>query len=136
MSVHFKKVPHPSSSSHHRLHHHQHSINKGSWFGFLGKFLSYVLLTIIGVRMSFTFVGEYDLEGFMSKISGQTTCEDRDSNCPSFLSQPGGGCDNRPEWMLVNCAKSCKSCHLTDPFIRCTRKILKISETPAYKPGN
>lgn len=83
MSVHFKKAPHPS----HR--------KTSSWFGFVGKFLSYIILTIIGVRMSFTLYGEYDLEGFLSKVNGKATCEDRDMNCHSFIKS--GGCNTRPE---------------------------------------
>lgn len=85
MSVHFKKAPHPS----HRHH------SRGSWINTIGKILAYIILTIIGVRMSFSLYGEYDLEGFLTKVSGKATCEDRDMNCHQYIE--AGGCDTRPE---------------------------------------
>lgn len=87
MSVHFKKASHPS------IHRSNHS--RGSWIGFIGKSLSYIILTIIGVRISFSLYGEYDLEGFLAKVTGKTTCEDLDPNCPAFIK--ADGCDVRPE---------------------------------------
>ena len=37
--------------------------------------------------------------------------------------------------MIVNCANSCHSCELRDPKLRCNRKTLNMTTTPAYLPG-
>lgn len=39
-------------------------------------------------------------------------------------------------WMIVNCAKSCKMCHMRDARIRCNRERLGIDMNPIYQPGD
>lgn len=61
-------------------------------------------------------------------------CVDRYDECVAFRDQ--GECVNTPGWMIINCPKSCKSCHLRDPTLRCDKKFLNISLEPAYVPGD
>jgi hypothetical protein len=61
-------------------------------------------------------------------------CNDRNENCAIFVAQ--GECTKNPGWMIVNCPKSCDSCHLLDRKIRCQRSFLNISTDPAYHPGD
>ena len=37
--------------------------------------------------------------------------------------------------MTINCAASCKMCHLRDPVVRCDRNRLNLTSIPAYAPG-
>jgi len=63
-----------------------------------------------------------------------TDCSDRHQQCIQFERQ--GECNNNPGWMIVNCPKSCKACHLRDAKVRCQRATLNISTEPIYKPGD
>lgn len=60
-------------------------------------------------------------------------CEDRHTTCTRW--QKAGECEINPGWMIVNCPASCNACHLLDPRVRCARKALNVSETPAFIPG-
>jgi hypothetical protein len=64
----------------------------------------------------------------------EADCIDRYPDCKTFLNQ--GECQKNPGWMIVNCPKSCNSCHLRDPKIRCNRETLNITTSPIYKPGD
>lgn len=44
--------------------------------------------------------------------SNTDTCDDRHDECAAFASL--GHCDHHPGWMIVNCPRSCNSCHLRD----------------------
>ena len=61
-------------------------------------------------------------------------CIDRHQQCENFARN--GECKKNPGWMIVNCARSCKSCHLRDPKVRCTREFLAMDPYPVYKPGD
>lgn len=61
-------------------------------------------------------------------------CVDRHDTCKQFHAQ--GECHKNPGWMIMNCPKVCKSCHLRDPTLRCDRANLNMSLTPAYAPGD
>ena len=41
-----------------------------------------------------------------------------------------GECDANPGFMIVECAKSCRTCHLRDPKVRCVRDP---TEVPALR---
>jgi hypothetical protein len=62
-----------------------------------------------------------------------TVCADRHDVCLHYASH--GECTKNPGWMIVNCASSCKACHLRDPKVRCNRANLNMSTSPAYAPG-
>ena len=61
-------------------------------------------------------------------------CIDRHEECGEFQSR--GECEANPGWMIINCPKSCDTCELRDPKLRCDRKQLGISEDPIYQPGD
>jgi len=63
-----------------------------------------------------------------------TSCIDRKPYCQ--VSAERGECTRNPGWMIVNCPRSCKSCELLDPKLRCDRARLNISTSPAYEPGD
>jgi hypothetical protein len=60
-------------------------------------------------------------------------CNDRHDSCPKFAST--GECTKNPGWMIVNCPKSCDSCEMLDPKVRCDRARLNMTLTPAYAAG-
>ena len=64
----------------------------------------------------------------------EKVCEDRHDQCKGFHSL--GECDKNPGWMIVNCPKSCKACHLRDPAVRCPRHVLNMTQEPIYQPGD
>lgn len=64
----------------------------------------------------------------------EKVCEDRHAQCRGF--QKVGECDKNPGWMIVNCPKSCKACHLRDPAVRCPRNVLNMTQEPIYQPGD
>ena len=61
-------------------------------------------------------------------------CIDRHKECKEFANQ--GECRKNPGWMTINCPRSCKTCHLRDPSIRCDRNRLGIITDPVYNPGD
>ncbi|ETO23613.1 hypothetical protein RFI_13566 [Reticulomyxa filosa] len=82
---------------------------------------------------------------------GNANCEDRHEPCAELVRM--GECEKNPAWMIFNCGKSCRYCHLQDQNIRCQRnpiqlpslqhgpgsitKIIQraIQENPQYKPN-
>ena len=66
--------------------------------------------------------------------AAEKVCEDRHDQCKGFLSN--GECSKNPGWMIVNCPKSCKACHLRDPAVRCPRNVLNMTQEPIYQPGD
>ena len=66
--------------------------------------------------------------------AAEKVCEDRHDQCKGF--QKAGECDKNPGWMIVNCPKSCKACHLRDPAVRCPRNVLNMTQEPIYQPGD
>ena len=47
-----------------------------------------------------------------------------------------GECYRNPGWMFHFCSKSCNACDQRDTRVRCTRKNLNLTETPAWSdPG-
>lgn len=70
-----------------------------------------------------------------ARVVYKGNCKDRHSDqCVNWARN--GECDRNPGWMIVNCPRSCNACHLLDPKVRCDRKTLNISNTPAYGPGD
>jgi prolyl 4-hydroxylase len=61
-------------------------------------------------------------------------CKDRHAQCVGFAKNDE--CVKNPGWMIVNCPRSCKACHLLDPKVRCDRRNLNMSTEPIYKPGD
>jgi prolyl 4-hydroxylase len=65
-------------------------------------------------------------------------CVDRYPDCAGFLRN--GECTKNPGWMIINCPRSCNditdACRKRDPKLRCNRKALNITTTPAYQPGD
>ena len=57
-------------------------------------------------------------------------CEDSDNRCGGWAA--GGECASNPGYMIVECARSCASCHMRDPKVRCKRNP---SEQPALAGG-
>jgi hypothetical protein len=75
-------------------------------------------------------------------------CFDRHERCNEFVN--AGECNDRsllsfilssnvgtknPGWMIINCPLGCKSCHLRDSKVRCSRERLNITDTAALIPG-
>lgn len=60
-------------------------------------------------------------------------CVDKHSSCPQRAAR--GECTSSPGWMVMMCSKSCDSCHLRDPQLRCARGALNMAQTPALVPG-
>lgn len=61
-------------------------------------------------------------------------CEDINDICKEDAG--AGECELNPLWMSMNCPRSCNTCHLLDPKVRCQRKTLNISDEPIYKEGD
>eukprot|EP01038_Epipyxis_sp_PR26KG_P013151 gene13151-17619_t len=61
-------------------------------------------------------------------------CVDRYEDCAQYAEQ--GDCHAAPGWMIMYCPKSCNTCELRDPKIRCPRSALNMSTEPIYKPGD
>lgn len=60
-------------------------------------------------------------------------CMDKHSSCPQRAAR--GECTSSPGWMVMMCSKSCDSCHLRDPQLRCARSALNMAQTPTLVPG-
>jgi len=37
--------------------------------------------------------------------------------------------------MIMKCSRSCETCHLRDPNLRCRRDLLNVKQTPGLRPG-
>jgi hypothetical protein len=61
-------------------------------------------------------------------------CNDRHNECKEFAKF--GECEKNPGWMTIFCPRSCQTCHLRDPKIRCDRNRLGIITDPVYNPGD
>lgn len=59
-------------------------------------------------------------------------CIDRFVEC----SEHSDDCIHSPGWMTINCPKTCQTCHLQDPKIRCNPKFLNVSTTPVVIEGD
>ena len=57
-----------------------------------------------------------------------TACENTNPDCERWAGV--GECDANPGFMIVECAKSCRTCHLRDPKVRCVRDP---TEVPALR---
>jgi len=49
----------------------------------------------------------------------RTACDDVNDSCPHWASI--GECEANKGYMVVECARSCRTCHLRDPKVRCKR---------------
>jgi prolyl 4-hydroxylase len=65
-------------------------------------------------------------------------CVDRHQECKQFREQ--GECTKNPGWMIINCPRSCNdvtdACRLRDPKLRCDRRALNMTLSPAYRSGD
>eukprot|EP00633_Aureoumbra_lagunensis_P004346 CAMPEP_0197316904 /NCGR_PEP_ID=MMETSP0891-20130614/44775_1 /TAXON_ID=44058 ORGANISM="Aureoumbra lagunensis, Strain CCMP1510" /NCGR_SAMPLE_ID=MMETSP0891 /ASSEMBLY_ACC=CAM_ASM_000534 /LENGTH=503 /DNA_ID=CAMNT_0042806615 /DNA_START=78 /DNA_END=1589 /DNA_ORIENTATION=+ len=62
-------------------------------------------------------------------------CRDKENlNCARRAA--AGECASSPGWMIMMCPKSCDSCHLRDPELRCARSNLNMIQKPAIRPGD
>mmetsp|Transcript_13179 Transcript_13179/g.52805 ORF Transcript_13179/g.52805 Transcript_13179/m.52805 type:complete len:325 (+) Transcript_13179:696-1670(+) len=61
-------------------------------------------------------------------------CVDKSPTCPDRAKR--GECSSSPGWMITMCGKSCDSCHLRDPELRCARSALDMTQRPAIEPGD
>ena len=76
----------------------------------------------------------FELEaGTIEKYASQDWCVDSDSSCADRAAR--GECSSSPGWMVMKCGRSCESCHLRDPDVRCPRKMLNMRQTPGLLPG-
>lgn len=69
----------------------------------------------------------------IEKYASGDWCADSDGSCEKRAAR--GECATAPGWMIMKCAKSCESCHLRDPDVRCRRDHLNVRQTPGLEPG-
>lgn len=62
-------------------------------------------------------------------------CMNHNMECPSWAHEGGCHKEGFMEWMVINCPLACNTCDLANPATRCTRKMLNMSETPAFATG-
>ena len=59
-------------------------------------------------------------QGYMqSQWASPTSCDDVNDQCSFWAST--GECVSNPDYMQVECARACETCHLRDPKVRCKR---------------
>lgn len=64
--------------------------------------------------------------------AGKNPCKDRFAECAEHADD----CISNPGYMVLNCPKTCKLCHLRNPAKRCSPKFLNISTEPVLKSGD
>ena len=84
----------------------------------------FYLMFLLGVQ--FIFAKQKNANYFLKN------CKDRFVECADHLDD----CTVSPGWMTINCPKSCKTCHLQDPKVRCNASFLSVSTVPVVKKGD
>jgi len=74
---------------------------------------------------------EVNVEDKYKKIKKQ--CQNRHPDCTFWALE--GECEANPDYMLLKCAPSCKTCHMIDFNFRCPMPE-NIPEIDAWKPGD
>jgi hypothetical protein len=65
-------------------------------------------------------------------VSRKSPCEDKLAECADHTDD----CISNPGFMVLNCPKTCSTCHLRDPKKRCSPNFLNTSTEPVLKPGD
>lgn len=94
-----------------------------SYYRILGAFFGPIIILFLLLR-------ESSANGREKKLVD--ICEDRFAECKDHLDD----CAESPGWMTINCPKSCKTCHLRDPNVRCAPSFLNVSTEPSINPGD
>ena len=69
----------------------------------------------------------------VSRYASTEDCADTHPSCEGRAAR--GECTNAPGWMVMKCSRSCESCHLRDPAIRCPRSRLNVRQVPGLEAG-
>ena len=64
-------------------------------------------------------------------IAKKSTCKDKFDECKEHTDD----CVNNPGFMAINCPKTCSTCHLRNPKVRCNPSFLNISTEPVLSAG-
>ena len=72
-------------------------------------------------------------ENSVRRYASTEDCADTHPSCAGRASR--GECTNAPGWMVMKCSRSCESCHLRDPELRCPRSRLNVRQVPGLLPG-
>ncbi len=67
------------------------------------------------------------------KFPNCTSCEDVDKSCKAY--EKDGDCHRSPGWMVKNCGKSCKNCHLQDWHSRCQWLFKRSLKKKSFENG-
>jgi len=72
-------------------------------------------------------------EDAVTRYADEEWCKDSHPSCKSRAAR--GECQSAPGWMVMKCSRSCETCHLRDPELRCSREKLNVKQTPGIVPG-
>jgi hypothetical protein len=76
-----------------------------------------------------TFIWVFPLAALV--VSTELLCEDKFPDCGDHIED----CNNTPGYMVLNCPRTCNTCHLRDFKQRCSPEFLNISTEPVLRPG-